>query len=277
MQAQSEKARRFAELHAGPGIFVLPNPWDAGSARVLAGLGFEALATTSAGAAFTMGYVDGGIGLDAMLENARQIVEAVEVPVSADLMDCFSPTPGGVAETVKRAAAIGLAGCSIEDARTGPEGGVRDTGEAVERVAAAVEAARAVPHPFVLTARAENYLHGRRDLDDTIARLQAYEAAGAGCLYAPGLPDIASIRAVVSALAKPVNVVIGISALRSSVAELAEAGVRRISVGGALARLSLSALVGAAKSIRETGRFDYTDDAVSFADVSAFMRQPTDR
>jgi 2-methylisocitrate lyase-like PEP mutase family enzyme len=272
MQTQAQKAQRFAELHAGSAIFVMPNPWDAGSARILAGHGFEALATTSAGAAFSMGYPDGGIDLDATLENARQIVEAVDVPVSADLMDCFAPTPEGVAETVRRAAGIGLAGCSVEDARTGPEGGIRDKGEAVERVAAAVEAARGLGQPFVLTARAENYLHGRPDLDDTIARLQAYEAAGADCLYAPGLPDLASIRAVVSALAKPVNVVIGIGAATPTVAELAEAGVRRISVGGALARLALGALIDAAAVIRDTGRFEYAGRAAGFAEVSAFMR-----
>ncbi len=272
MPSHREKCQRFVELHAGPGLFVMPNPWDAGSARILAGLGFEALATTSAGAAFSMGYVDGAVGVDDLLENARQIVEAVDLPVSADLMDCFGATPEAAAGTIRRAAEVGLAGCSIEDARTGPEGGIRDLGEAVERVSAAVEAARGLGHPFVLTARAENYLHGRPDRDDTIKRLQAFEAAGADCLYAPGLPDLEAIRAVVSALAKPVNVVIGIGALRPALSDLAAAGVRRVSVGGALARLSLGSLIQAATGIRDDARFDYTDRAASFAEVNAFMR-----
>lgn len=276
MTTYKEKADRFVALHQGPDIFVMPNPWDAGTARIMADHGFEALATTSAGAAFAKGYNDGGIGLEAVLENASEIVDAVDVPVSADMMDCFGATPDAAAETVTRAAGIGLAGCSIEDARSGPEGGVRDLGESVERVAATVEAARALPHPFVLTARAENYLHGRRDLDDTIKRLQAYESAGADVLYAPGLPDLDAIEAVVSALAKPVNVVIGIGAIRSSVDDLANIGVRRISVGGALARLALGAVMGAVAEIRDTGRFGYSDRAASFAEIKPFMRDASD-
>lgn len=232
------KAERFQVLHR-QGCFVLPNAWDAGSARILAGLGFEAIATTSAGLAFTLGRRDGraAVSRAEALANARDIVAATLLPVSADLEDGYGPSPEDCAETVRLAGAAGLCGCTIEDTTADPANPIHAFDVAVRRVRAAVAAARAAAHPFVLTARAENYLHGRADLDDTVRRLAAFAEAGADCLYAPGLPTLEAIRTVVAAVApKPVNVLAGPRDGLVPVQTLAEAGVRRISVGGAVAR-----------------------------------------
>lgn len=273
MVSQAERGARFRELHKGPGIFIMPNPWDAGSARVLAALGFEALATTSAGLAFSLGRRDGegGVGLGETLANARAIVEATDLPTSADLENGFADAPESVAETIRAASEVGLVGGSIEDATGRSERPIYEAAQAIERVAAAVEAARALPVPFVLTARAENFLHGRPDLDDTIARLQAFEAVGADVLYAPGLPSLEAIRTVCASVKKPVNVVCGLSGPAYTVEQLAEAGVRRISVGGALARAALTALLNAGQEMKEKGTFAFAQGAIPFAKASSFM------
>ncbi len=270
---QVAKARAFRALHERRGAFVIPNPWDAGTARILAAAGFEALATTSAGLAFSLGRRDaeGAISREETLANAGAIVAATDLPVSADLEDGFGRRPEDAAETIRRAAGIGLVGGSIEDTTADPSRPIHDLGFAVERVAAAVEAARALPFPFTLTARAENFLFCRPDLNDTIARLSAFEAAGADVLYAPGLPDIAAIRQVCAALSRPVNVVIGLTGQKFTVAELAEAGVKRISLGSALARAALGDLVRAAREIKVQGTFGFVDEAVPFAVANDFM------
>ncbi|WP_159999821.1 oxaloacetate decarboxylase [Roseomonas sp. 18066] len=260
---------RFRALHAAPGAFVIPNPWDAGSARLLAGLGFQALATTSAGLAFGLGRRDGAAGRAETLANARAIVEAVDLPVSADLENGFSHDPEGCAATLRDAAAVGLAGGSIEDATGDPAHPIYGFDQAVERVAAAAEAARALP--FVLTARAENYLHGKPDLDDTIRRLQAFSKAGAEVLYAPGLTELSQIRTLCAAVDKPVNVVMGLKGKPFTVAELAEAGVKRISLGGSLARTALAALQRAAIEIRDQGSFGFAAEALTSREVEAYM------
>jgi 2-methylisocitrate lyase-like PEP mutase family enzyme len=272
-ELQHAKAIRFVELHAAPGAFVVPNPWDAGSARILAALGFAALATTSAGLAFSLGRRDaeGTISREETLANARAIVLATDLPVSADLEDGFGPRPEDAAGTIHRAAAIGLVGGSIEDTTADPSHPIHDFDLAVERVAAAAEAARMLPFPFTLTARAENFLFSRPDLDDTIARLRAFEAAGADVLYAPGLPNIASVREVCTAVSRPVNVVIGLSGQNFTVAQLAEAGVKRISLGSTLARAALGSLVRAAREIRDHGSFGFAEDVLPFAVANRFM------
>lgn len=274
--SQNRKAETFRALHARSGAFVIPNPWDAGSARILASMGFEALATTSAGLAFTLGRADGtaAVTRDDTLANARAIVEATDLPVSADLESGFGDTPEEVGETIRLAAQTGLVGGSIEDATYDPQRPIYDLSQAVERVAAGIEAARALPFPFTLTARAENFLFGRRDLDDTIRRLQAYEKAGADVLYAPGLADIDAIRTVCASVSKPVNVVMGLKGKSFSVDELAAAGVRRISVGSALCRAAIGGFMRAAREIRERGTFTFAEDAVAFADVNAMMARP---
>jgi 2-methylisocitrate lyase-like PEP mutase family enzyme len=255
MTSQSEKAARFLDRHRPGNPLLLPNPWDQGSARVLASLGFQALATTSSGFALTLGRLDGSVSRDEALAHAAAIVAATELPVSADLENCFADDPAGVARTVALAAETGLAGCSIEDATGREDEPVYDSGLAAERVAAAAEAAHAGSARLVLTARAENFLHGRPDLADTIARLQAYQAAGADVLYAPGLTSLADIRQVVTSVDLPVNVL----AVRGapSVGELAEAGVSRVSVGGAFAYAALGALVDAATELRDKGTYGY--------------------
>jgi 2-methylisocitrate lyase-like PEP mutase family enzyme len=243
----TDRANAFCALHRRAGAFVMPNPWDVGTARILAGLGFEALATTSAGFAFTLGRRDaeGAITRDEALAHARTIVDATPLPVSADLENGFGEAPETVAETIRRAAAAGLVGGSIEDATGDPQRPIYDLAQAVERIAAAAGAARALAWPFTLTARAENYLHGRPDLDDTVRRLQAFEAAGADVLYAPGLRDLDSIRTVCTAVARPVNVIMGLAGAPFSVDQLAAAGVRRISLGSALSRAALGAFLEA--------------------------------
>ena len=255
MTPQSEKAARFLDLHRPGSPLLLPNPWDRGSARLLASLGFQALATTSSGYAATLGRLDGSVTLDEALAHAAAVVAATELPVSADLENCYADDPAGVARTVALAVAAGLAGCSLEDFTGAESDPIYDIGPATERVAAAAEAAHAGPVRLVLTARAENYLHGRPDLADTIARLQAYQAAGADVLYAPGLTSLADIRQVVTAVDRPVNVLAVAGA--PSVGELAKAGVSRVSVGGAFAFAALGALVDAATELRDQGTYGY--------------------
>jgi 2-methylisocitrate lyase-like PEP mutase family enzyme len=255
MTTQTEKAAQFLDRHRPGSPLLMPNAWDQGSAKLLAHLGFQALATTSSGFAATLGRLDGSVSRDEALAHAAAIVAATELPVSADLENCYADDPGGVARTVALAVQAGLAGCSIEDF-TGEKGQpIYDTGLAAERVAAAAEAAHSGAVHLVLTARAENYLHGRPDLADTITRLQAYQAAGADVLYAPGLSSLADIRQVVTSLDRPVNVLAVVGA--PPVGELAEAGVSRVSVGGAFAFAALGALVDAATELRDQGTYGY--------------------
>ncbi len=266
---QAAKAAAFRALHAR--TFVIPNPWDAGTARILTALGFEALATTSAGLAHALGLRDGAASRAQTLANAHAIVSATHLPVSADLENGFGHAPEDAAETIRLAAATGLVGGSIEDSSGDPARPIYDFAHAVERVAAAVEAARALPSGFVLTARAENFLHGRPDLDDTINRLRAFERAGADVLYAPGLPSLEAIRAVCAALSRPVNVLAGGTVPVVSVAALADAGVKRISLGSALSRAALGGFVRAAREIRETGTFGFASEALPYAEANGFM------
>lgn len=271
--SQHEKAVAFRRLHERPGAFVIPNPWDAGTARLLTSFGFEALATTSAGLAFALGRRDGedAVTREEVLANARAIVDATSLPVSADLESGYGATPEAVGETIRLAAEVGLVGGSIEDTTGDPARPIYEFDAAVERVAAAVEAARALPFPFTLTARAENFLFGRPDLDDTIRRLQAFEAAGADVLYAPGLRDLDAIRTVCASVSKPVNVVMGLSGPSFSVAELAEAGVKRISVGSALTRAAFGAVARAAREMREHGTFAFGAEGIPFAELTRLM------
>ncbi|HZH40389.1 MAG TPA: isocitrate lyase/phosphoenolpyruvate mutase family protein [Gemmatimonadales bacterium] len=272
---QAEKGRRFQALHNRPGIFVIPNPWDAGTAKILAGLGFEALTTTSAGLAFTIGKQDGdgSVTREETLANAKLIADATDLPVAADLEDGFGESPEDAAETIRLAGIeAGLVGGSIEDSTGDPKSPIYDFQLSVERVAAAAEAAHALPFPFVFVGRAENYLHGRSDLDDTIKRLQAYEKAGADCLYAPGVTKAEDIRTICRSVTKPVNVVMGLKAARFSVAELGALGVKRISVGSALARAALGGFVNAAREIKDKGTFSFADEALPYAEANAIMR-----
>ena len=273
MSATDQRARfeRFRQLHQQAGIFLIPNPWDAGSARILAALGFEALATTSAGFSFSLGYPDPSelVTREAVLENARAIVDATHLPVSADLRNGFGDSPADCAETIRQACAVGLVGGSIEDATGNPASPIYDFELAVDRVSAAAEAARLLP--FVLTARAENFLWARPDLDDTIRRLLAFSKAGADVLYAPGLPSLDTIRQVCSAVDRPVNVVMGLKGATYTVDELRDAGVKRISVGGSFARAALGAFIRAAREVKEQGTFTYAREAVSHAEACAFM------
>jgi 2-methylisocitrate lyase-like PEP mutase family enzyme len=255
MTTQTEKAERFLALHRPGSPLLLPNPWDQGSAKLLASLGFQALATTSSGFAASLGRLDGSVSRDEALAHAAAIVAATALPVSADLENCFAGDPAEVARTIALAAETGLAGCSIEDFTGDEDEPIYDTGLAAERVAAAVQAAQSGPARLVITARAENYLHGRPDLAGTISRLQAYQAAGADVLYAPGLTSLADIRQVVRAVDRPVNVLAMLGA--PSVSELAEAGVSRVSVGGAFAFAALGALVDAATELRDNGTYGY--------------------
>jgi 2-methylisocitrate lyase-like PEP mutase family enzyme len=272
--SQTDKAKRFRSLHDGPGTFVIPNPSNAGTARILTSLGFQALATTSAGLAFTLGRPDGEglVSREEALDHARAIVEASDLPVSADLENCFGDEPETVAETISQAAAVGLVGGSVEDSTGNPNQPIYGHVQAVERVAAAVAAARALPFPFVVVARAENFMRGRMDLDDTIRRLQTYAGAGADVLFAPGLPGLDAIRAVCAAVSpRPVNALAGGKGGALTIANLAAAGVRRISVGSALTRAAFGAFVRAAREIADTGTFTFGHDAVSFAELTAFM------
>ncbi|MFL6197424.1 MAG: oxaloacetate decarboxylase [Thermoanaerobaculia bacterium] len=271
MRTQGEKAAAFRSLHQRDRAFIIPNPWDVGTARLLAHLGFEALATTSAGFAFSLGQRDNTIGRDAMMEHVRAIAGATDLPVSADLENGFGDDPETVAETIRMAGGTGLAGGSIEDSTGRPEEPIYGFGLAVERVRAAVEAARSLPCSFVLTARAENYLCGRPDLADTIRRLQAYQEAGAEVLYAPGLTSREDIAAVVRSVDRPVNVVMGLQGAQLSLAELSDIGVKRVSVGSALSRTALGAFLRAAREMQESGTFSFAADAVSYREISAMF------
>jgi len=255
MTTQTQKAEQFLELHRPGNPLLLPNPWDQGSAKLLASLGFQALATTSSGFAATLGRLHGKVSRDEALAHCAAIVGATDLPVSADLEKCFADDPSEVAHTVALAAQTGLAGCSVEDFTGDEDDPIYDIGLAAERVAAAAQAAHSGPARLVLTARAENYLHGRPDLADTIARLQAYQAAGADVLYAPGLTRLEDVRQVVKAVDRPVNVLAMSGA--PAVSELAEAGVSRVSVGGAFAFAALGAMVEAATELRDKGTYDY--------------------
>jgi 2-methylisocitrate lyase-like PEP mutase family enzyme len=272
MPSQAEKGRIFRALHERDRAFIIPNPWDVGTARLLAHVGFEALATTSAGYAFSVGRRDGTIGRDEMLAHVSELATATDLPVSADLENCYGDAPEIVAETIRLAAATGLAGGSIEDATGRPDDPIYEKEHAVERVRAAVEVVRKLSFPFTLTARAENYLHGRPDLTGTIERLQAYQEAGANVLYAPGLASREDIVAVVSSVDRPVNVVMGLQGVQLSLAELSAIGVKRISVGSALSRAALGAFLRAAREMQEKGTFDFAKEAVSYRDISAMLK-----
>ena len=273
MSTQAEKAEIFRALHHRDHAFIIPNPWDAGTAHLLARLGFEALATTSAGYAFSVGQQDNTISRDETMAHAVDIVSATDLPVSADLVNGFGDQPETVAETIRLAGATGLVGGSIEDSTNRRDDPIYDFELAVERVRAAAEAARSFSFQFMLTARAENYLVGRADLKDTIRRLQAYQEAGADVLYAPGLTTKDEIRAVVTSVDRPVNVLMGLSGVRLSVADLSEIGVKRVSVGSALSRTALGAFVNAAREMRETGTFTFADEAISYRDLSKMFKR----
>ncbi len=273
MLTREEKYKVLQALHERPGAFVIPNVWNAGSARILTALGFESLATTSAGYAFEVGRNDSSVSLtrDGVLENAKSIVEATDLPVSADLLDGFGPSPEICAETIRLASEIGLAGGSIEDSTGDPNEPIYEFKLAVERVQAAAHVAH--HRHFLLTARAENFLHDRPDLDDTIRRLQSFDKAGADVLYAPGLPSLEAIREVCASVSKPVNVVMGLKGATFSVDQLAAVGVKRISVGGSLARAALGALVRAALEVKEKGTFTFAAEALPSAEAKAFMQK----
>jgi 2-methylisocitrate lyase-like PEP mutase family enzyme len=271
MPTHQQKFALFRNLHQRPGTFVIPNPWDAGSAKILTALGFEALATTSAGLAFSAGLPDSAVAItrEALLENARSIVDATHLPVSADLQNGFGSSPDTCVETILLAAKVGLVGGSIEDATGDLENPIYELNHAIDRVAAAAEAAH--DSQFLLTARSENFLYGRPDLDDTIRRLQAFAEAGADVLYAPGLPDLEAIQKVCASVPKPVNVLMGLKGATYSVAQLAAAGAKRISVGGSFARAALGAFVRAAREVKDKGTFTYANEAISHAEVTAYM------
>ena len=269
--SQSDKATRFRALHQGP-AFVIPNPWDAGSARILAGLGFPALATSSGASAGILGRRDGKVLRDEALAHARAIVEATDLPVSADLEKGFGDAPSAAAETIRLAAGVGLVGGSIEDATGDKDKPLYDIAQATERVTAAVQAARALSFPFTLTARAEGFLRGKPDLDDVIKRLQAFEKAGADVLMSPGLPDLESVRKVCSALSKPFNFMVGIKGKSFTVAELASAGVKRISLATSLYRMAMTGLVDAAREVKDKGTFGYLDHSLSTPELNNFMQ-----
>ena len=268
MNEQARRAEAFRALHEGADPLLLPNPWDVGSARLLASLGFEALATTSLGAALASGHAR--VGREALLANCRELSAATPLPVNADLENGFGDAPEAAAEAIRDGAACGAVGGSIEDTPGEPDSGVYGFDHAVERVHAAVEAARALPFAFVVTARAENHLYGIDDLDDTIRRLQAFEAVGADVLYAPGLRSLAQMQQVVAAVERPVNVVMGFADPRITLADLRSIGVRRISIGGALCRVAMQSFMGAAKAMRE-GRFDWVADLEPVSGLTAAL------
>jgi 2-methylisocitrate lyase-like PEP mutase family enzyme len=272
MKTQAEKAEVFRALHARPQAFIIPNPWDVGTARMLAKLGFEALATTSAGFAFSSGVLDNQVGRENMLAHVAEIAAATDLPVSADLENGFGDDPKTVAETIRLAAAAGIVGGSIEDSLDRPGEKAYGIQLAADRVRAAVEAKRALPFPFTLTARAENYLVGIPDLDDTIRRLQAYQEAGADVLYAPCITTRAEIKAIVSSVDRPVNFLMGTQPQRFTLAELSEMGVRRVSVGSALSMAALGAFLRAAREMRETGTFTYTAEAAGFKEIGDLLK-----
>ena len=271
MASQAEKGKIFRALHQRDRAFIIPNPWDVGTARLLQSLGFEALATTSAGFAFSIGKHDGAVDRETMLAHAAALVAVTDLPVSADLENGYADTPAQVAETVRLAAQTGLAGCSVEDVPQGRGKAPYEIPLAAERVRAAADVARALPFPFTLTARAENFIVGRPDLRDTIARLQAFQEAGADVLFAPGLKTKEDIRAVVRSVDRPINVIMGLEGVQLSLAELSGLGVRRISVGSALARAAMGAFLRAAREMESQGTFTFANDAVKYADLNAMF------
>jgi 2-methylisocitrate lyase-like PEP mutase family enzyme len=268
---QNDKAVRFAALHEAPGVFVIPNPWDVPSARLLVGLGFQALATSSAASAATLGRRDGRLTRDQSLANAHSIAEAVDVPVSGDLENGFGERPEVVAETIRLAADVGLVGCTIEDSTGNPDKPLYDFDLAVERIAAASQAARSLPFRFMLAARAHNFLYPNPSLDDTIRRLQAFEKAGADVLFAPGLPDVATVRTVCRSTEKPFNFMVGIKGKSFSVAELADAGVKRISLATSLYRAAMTGLLEAAREVQNTGQFGFVDRNTTTVELNQLM------
>lgn len=273
MTTQLQKAQAFRALHEREGVFIIPNPWDAGTARILTALGFEALATTSLGLANTLGRPDGAgaVSRGEVLGNCAAIAAATHLPVSADLENCYAHEPRAAAQMIRLAASVGVVGGSIEDATGDEANPIYDFQLAVERVHAAVETARSLAFPFVLTARAENFLHGRHDLDDTIRRLQAFEKAGADVLYAPGLRDLATIRTVVSSVGKPVNVVMSAADPAITADQLAKVGVKRISIGGSLSRLGLAYVLKAAREMKEKGGFTWMTDTIPAKELRKFF------
>jgi 2-methylisocitrate lyase-like PEP mutase family enzyme len=270
--SQHDKALRFQQLHQGPAAFVIPNPWDAGSARMLQGLGFQALATSSGAAAGVLGRRDGRISREEALRQCREMVQATDLPIAADLENGFGDAPQDAARTIVLAAEAGLVGGSIEDATGDAARPLYDIGQATERVAAAVEAARSLPFPFTLTARAEGFLRGQPDLDGIIRRLQAYEKAGADVLFAPALPDLDAVRTVCQSVGKPVNFMVGIKGKSFSVAELQAAGVRRISLATSLYRAAMTGLLEAATEVKDKGSFGYLDRLMPGPQLNGFMQ-----
>jgi 2-methylisocitrate lyase-like PEP mutase family enzyme len=271
MKTPVEKGQAFRALHQRKGAFIIPNPWDIGSARMLAHLGFEALATTSGGYAFSMGQRDYSVGRDAVLGHISMLASSTELPLSADLENGFGDAPEAAAETIRLAAAAGAVGGSIEDATGRADDPIYDAGLAVERVRAAAEMSRSLGFPFTLTARAENYLHGRRDLKETIGRLQSYQEAGADVLYAPGITSKNEIATLVRSVDRPVNVLVGIPGAPLNMADLSAIGVRRVSLGSGLARAAFGSLLSAAREMREKGTFAFAEDAPSSRDIGAMF------
>jgi 2-methylisocitrate lyase-like PEP mutase family enzyme len=273
MMTQVQKGQVFAALHQREDAFIIPNPWDVGTARILAQLGFEALATTSAGYSFSMGRRDNTIARAEMMRHVATIASATDLPVTADLENGFGDFPEVVAETFELAAVAGLVGGSIEDMSRQPGRPIYEIGFAIERVRAAAEVVSALPFAFTLTARAENYLAGRPDLGDTIKRLQAYQAAGADVLYAPGVVTQDDIATIVKSVDRPVNVVMGLQGAQLSLAELSAIGVKRVSVGSALSRAALGAFLRAAREMREHGTFTFAQQAVGYRDINAMLSE----
>jgi 2-methylisocitrate lyase-like PEP mutase family enzyme len=275
MRSQAEKARAFRALHERPGIFVMPNPWDAGTAKLFASLGFEAMATTSFGLANALGRVDGTLAVsrEELIANCREIASATDLPVNADLENGYADDPKKAAVIIRMAAEAGIVGGSIEDATGNGAKPIYDFNLAVERVAAAAEVAHALPFPFTFTARAENFLHGRRDLDDTVKRLQAFARAGADVLYAPGLRDLATIKQVVAAVSKPINIVMSAADPDLTTQQLADAGVKRISVGGTLSRLAFAAVRDAAVAMRDQGSYQWVRQAMASKDLKVILEK----
>jgi 2-methylisocitrate lyase-like PEP mutase family enzyme len=271
--SQADKAKKLRALHEAPGAFIIPNPWDAGSARMLEGLGFQALATSSGAKAGVLGKRDGKVSRDEAIANARLIAGAVDIPVIGDLEKGFGDTADAAAETIRQAAAAGLVGGSIEDATGNKDAPLFDIETQVARVKAASQAAKSLPFAFVLTARAEGFLRGKADLDDVIKRLQAFEAAGADVLMAPGLPDLAAVKKVTGSLKKPFNFMVGIKGRSFSKPELEAAGVKRISLATSLYKAAMTGLMDAAKEAKEKGTFGYIDRAISTPDLNAFMKE----
>ncbi len=271
MPTQREKAERFRELHEAPGTFIIPNPWDGASARILEAMGFPALATSSGACAATLGRRDGAVSREEALSHATLIVENTGLPVAADLENCFADDPAEAAETIRLAAAAGLVGGSIEDATGRPEHPLFDFDLAVERVAAAASVARSLPFPFLLAARTEGFLRGHANLQDVVHRLQAFEKAGADVLFAPGLPDIEAVRTVCRSVSKPVNFMVGIPGRSFTVAELSAAGVKRISLATSLYKAAITGFLSAINEVRDHGTFAYVESSISTRDLAGYL------